>query len=207
MWQTKVKMKLKNFILAFLVLTVSCAEINLRSGIQNEYEKLAEENNKEIVVNEIEVLKAESVDFEKLAEYEIVKMERRNELLEEQLKLFKKKDSLLNVRIERRKCLFPNASTEWQLRYSEEMKTDSLMLEENHTEESWAEIKKIENEIKILNIYQLARLESILNSNNLTIKHKIDIEIEGKRIVDTLRYISFNNRKLTYLSKNLFIEK
>lgn len=193
-------------LILMLIFLNGCSESPVKKRIKEEYKNLAKEYDKEITINEVEILKYKLLNFDYLANFEISRMEKLKKLRTEQLTNMKQTDSLLNANIRIRNNQIKKNFFKLDSQYLKENKADSIELIENNNERVRLEMEKIQDEIKVLKLDDLKSIERIGKSENFAAKHRIDIIIEGKRIIDTLHFFSYNNGKYCYLNKNLFIE-
>lgn len=198
-------MKTVSYIIILLVVLASCSDSKLEGEIELEYQKLAEERDRQIVINRIKLLETIPCDFDRLASLEVEYFKELNEVRRGELKSLDELDSLLKKKIDLHECWLRNANAENRAKYLKEVASDSIQLKENYKERLLLKMVILEDEIKTFKIYELSVLDSIQSSEHFSVIHEIDINIDDKRVVDTLIYVSFHNKSYNFLTKNLFL--
>lgn len=198
--------KVFSYLVVFVML-FSCSMSDVEFEIRKEYERLEKKYDREIEIKNIEVLISKEYEFERLADFEIKTREDVDEFLNKQLQMTDTIVSLINLKLDSNKCLFKNVNSESTKSYKKEMKSDSIMLNNNLKKRLRLKIEILENANKILKIIEMSKDDSVLMSKNYKVKHVVNLMIDKKIVVDTLYYISFNNNKFNYLSKNVLLSE
>lgn len=192
--------------LTLIAILTSCSKPEMQLDIKNEYENLSKKYHKKLYVNDIRVLKIEELEFDLLANSEVHKLEEVNNLID---KILFQNDSirgLIEIAINTKKCLISSANSENEKIYLKKIESDSILLKANKRRNLQSKIEKLENENKILEILKLSKVKSSLSSKNYKVRHSISLNIDERKVIDTLYYVSFANKNYSYLSRNIFLE-
>ena len=200
-------LKLKIVYIIFIcTLLISCDRKHAEEIIIEKYKSIIEKDFPKAKIINVRILDSHEITFERLANSEFDRMLNQNIAIKKLLEIQFSIDSLINSNIEHRNCFYKNANKEYQLKYNDENRKDSIQLEKGTEIRLKNKLKHLENKLRILEIKAIIKNDSTFLEESKWIRHEVEIIMNDIVIKDTLNYMEFGNVKYSYLSKNVFLE-